>query len=110
PRARWAELITDYDAREFDVYSFQMAIFSLIVAVALITTNLAGLEAFHIPTELLGLLGLSQGVFIVGRAAGTSAYQELDAALSDVRKKSQEYLIAEGPDKKKAALDAFQQA
>lgn len=23
PRARWAELITDYDGKEFDVYSFQ---------------------------------------------------------------------------------------
>jgi hypothetical protein len=52
-------------------------------AAALITSNLASLEAFHIPSQLLGLLGISQGVFIVGKAAGTTAYQELDAALSE---------------------------
>jgi hypothetical protein len=112
PRARWAELITDYDGKEFDVYSFQMAIFSLIVAVSLITTNLAGIEAFHIPPELLGLLGLSQGVFIVGRAAGTSPYQELDQTLTDVRKKAGLYLAAK-TDKQKdpeAALVAFREA
>ena len=111
-RARWAELITDYDGKEFDVYSFQMAIFSLIVAVSLITTNLAGIEAFHIPPELLGLLGLSQGVFIVGRAAGTSPYQELDQTLTDVRTKAGLYLAAK-TDKQKdpeAALEAFREA
>jgi len=105
-------LITDYDGKEFDVYSFQMAIFSLIVAVSLITTNLAGIEAFHIPPELLGLLGLSQGVFIVGRAAGTSPYQELDQTLTDVRRKAGLYLAAK-TDKQKdpeAALVAFREA
>jgi hypothetical protein len=111
-RARWAELITDYDGKEFDVYSFQMAIFSLIVAVALITTNLAGVEAFHIPAELLGLLGLSQSVFIVGRAAGTSAYQELDQALTDVRTKSGLYLVAKTEKTKdpEAALKTYREA
>jgi hypothetical protein len=115
PRAQWRELITDFDGKEFDVYSFQMAVFSLIVAAALITTNLAGVEAFHIPAELLGLLGLSQGVFIAGRAAGTSTYQELDAALTDVRKKAEAYLSlkAAGPSKQTdaaAALASFRQA
>jgi hypothetical protein len=115
PRARWSELVTDYDGREFDVYAFQMAIFSLTVAIALITTNFAGLEAFHIPPELLGLLGISQGVFIVGRAAGTTAYQELDQALTAVRAKSAEYFAARaaGPEKQKeadAALAGFREA
>jgi hypothetical protein len=115
PRARWSELVTDYDGKEFDVYSFQMAIFSLIVAVALITTNLAGGEAFHIPPELLGLLGISQGVFIVGRATGPSAYQDLDKALDEVRKQSAAYFSAKaaGPDKQTdmaAALSAFRTA
>ena len=115
PRAQWRELITDFDGKEFDVYSFQMAIFSLIVAVALVSTNFAGAETFHIPAELLGLLGISQGVFIVGRAAGTSAYQELDTALNDVRKKADAYLSlrAEGPSKQTeaaAALATFRQA
>jgi len=87
-----------------------MAIFSLIVAVSLITTNLAGIVAFHIPPELLGLLGLSQSRR-QGRA-GTSPYQELDKTLTDVRTKEGLYLAAK-TDKQKdpdAALRTLREA
>src|SRR5205814_1224541 len=99
--------------KEFDVYSFQMAVFSLIVAVALITTNLAGIEPFHIPAALLGLLGISQGVFIAGRATGTSAYQDLDKMLDEVRNQSNAYFAAVAADheaNKNDALHKFQEA
>jgi hypothetical protein len=43
PRARWSELFLDSDTREFDPYSFQMAVFSLVVAVALLRSGLSGL-------------------------------------------------------------------
>jgi hypothetical protein len=112
-RARWQDLITDFDGKEFDVYSFQMGIFSLIVAVALIMSNLTGPEAFHIPAELLGLLGISQGVFIAGRAAGTSAYQDLDKMLDEVRNQSNAYFAAKAFEKeadRKTAEDKFREA
>lgn len=85
PRARWSELFLDSDTSEFDAYSFQMAIFSIVVAVALIRTNLSDLSAFKIPGELLALLGLSQIVFIGGKAVEKSAYNELDTKLNEVR-------------------------
>jgi hypothetical protein len=105
-------LITDFDGKEFDVYSFQMAIFSLIVAVALLTANLASLEPFQIPPTLPGLLGISQGVYIAGRAAGPSAYQDLDKMLDEVRNQSDAYFTAKafGPTKdadRNAALAKF---
>ena len=53
---------------------------SIVVAVALIRTNLSDLSAFKIPGELLTLLGLSQIVFIGGKAVEKSAYNELDTS------------------------------
>ena len=84
-RAKWRELIVDPDSNEFDPYSFQMLIFSVVVAVALISSSLTGLSTFEIPKELLGLLGLSQAVFIGGKAAEKSGYAEFDERLRSVR-------------------------
>jgi hypothetical protein len=84
-RAKWRELIIDTDNKEFDTYSFQMAIFSLVVAVALISSSLTGLSTFEIPGELLGLLGLSQVIYIGGKAADKSGYAELDEKISTLR-------------------------
>jgi hypothetical protein len=85
PRAKWRELITDPDNKEFDIYSFQMAIFSVVVAFGLISTNATGLATFEIPDQLLGLLGLSQAIFIGGKAVEKSSFSELDEKLTKVR-------------------------
>jgi hypothetical protein len=85
-RAKWSELFLDSETEEFDPYSFQMAIFSLIVALALARTGLSGLGTFKIPTELLALLGISQAVFIGGKAIDTGGYRELGEKLDEVRR------------------------
>jgi hypothetical protein len=90
-RAKWRELIVDVDSKEFDPYSFQMAIFSVVVAVALIGSSLTGLTTFEIPNELLGLLGLSQVVFIGGKAAEKSPYVELDERLTSLRQRERNH-------------------
>jgi hypothetical protein len=90
-RAKWRELIVDADSKEFDPYSFQMAIFSVVVAVALIASSLTGLTTFEIPNELLGLLGLSQAVFIGGKAAEKSPHVEFDERLSSLRQRERNY-------------------
>jgi hypothetical protein len=94
PRARWSELFLDGDTKEFDPYSFQMAVFSFVVAVALVRTSLSDFGSFKIPNELLALLGLSQVVFIGGKAVEKSAYNELDAKLDDVRAKEEAVRVA----------------
>jgi hypothetical protein len=93
-RAKWRELIVDADSKEIDPYSFQMAIFSVVVAVALIASSLTGLTTFEIPNELLGLLGLSQIVFIGGKAAEKSPYVELDERLTSLRQRERKYQLA----------------
>lgn len=84
-RAKWSELFLDGETKEFDPYSFQMAIFSFVVAVALVRTNLNGLGTFKIPSELLALLGISQIVYIGGRAIDGGSYAELEKKLEEVR-------------------------
>jgi hypothetical protein len=86
PRAKWSELFLDSQTKEFDPYSFQMAIFSIIVAIALAQTSLSGLGTFKIPPELLGLLGISQAVFIAGKALDQGGYRDLDQKLEEVRR------------------------
>ena len=90
-RAKWSDLFIDNDTKEIDPYRFQMAIFSLVVAVALIKTSATGLDAFHIPNELLALLGISQTIFIGGQAIDRGGYQELDTKLDEVRKHEDTY-------------------
>ena len=90
-RALWRELIVDGDSKEFDPYSFQMAIFSIVVGIALVSSSLIGLSTFEIPAELLGLLGLSQIVFIGGKAAETSPFNELDKRISSLRDHERKY-------------------
>lgn len=103
-RAKWRELVLDSDTKEFDPYSFQMAVFSLVVAVALVRTGLSGLGAFEIPAELLQLLGLSQVVFIGGKAVETTSYEELEKQLKDVREQeAKAQVLKDDPDPAKKA-------
>jgi hypothetical protein len=112
-RAKWSELFLDSDTKEFDVYSFQMAVFSLVLAVALVRSGLSGLASFKISPELLALLGLSQTVFIGGKATETTGYSELNKKLDEVRQHENKYLElfkdadAKEQAKAPAELDAF---
>ena len=96
--ARWRELVIDTDNNEFDTYSFQMAIFSLVVAVALVSASWTGLSKFEIPSQLLALLGLSQFIYVGGKAIEKSSFAELDEKINALRaheKKYQEAVAAE---------------
>lgn len=90
--AKWSELLLDPDTKEFDPYSFQMIVFSAIVAAALIGGGVGGLETFKIPQELLALLGISQIVFIGGRAIDKTGYDELDTQLDKLQKDEKAYI------------------
>jgi hypothetical protein len=110
PRARWRDLVIDPDLEEFDVYSFQMVVFSFVVAVALVSTKVTGFATFQIPGQLLALLGLSQTVYVGGKAVGTNPYAELDAKLTELRDHEHKYLAATKDDEKKQELEAFNAA
>ena len=91
--ANWHDIITN-DGGEFDVYRYQSCIFSLTVGGALLVTGVNELASFAIPQTLLGILGLSQAVYIGGKAVSTSAVAELNDAITSVRAAEKSYADA----------------
>jgi len=80
---RWADLVME--GREFDIYRFQILIFSLVVGGALLFTGLFGLASFKLPEAMLGLLGLSQVVYLGGKVVAKPEVSELDAQITELR-------------------------
>jgi len=89
-KANWHDIITNDDG-EFDVYRYQSCIFSLTVGAALLVTGVNELASFTIPDTLLGILGLSQAVYIGGKAVSTSAVAEFNNAVTSLREAEQHY-------------------
>ena len=71
--------------REFDVYKLQTIIFSLTVAIAMMIAGASSLTNFNVPENLLGLLGLSQVVYVGGILVRPPAVGDLDDALTKLR-------------------------
>jgi hypothetical protein len=81
--AAWRELFMT--SGEFDVYRYQSFIFSLAVGVALLIGGVTQLSAFEIPQTLLGILGLSQAVYIGGKLVTPTTMADLNKSLDDLR-------------------------
>lgn len=95
---QWKDLVLTN--REFDVYKPQTIIFSLAVAAALVVTGASGLATFEIPSAMLGVLGLSQVVFVGGILVRPPATKDLDDTLTALRVAADRYseALARGTD------------
>ncbi len=82
-RAHWGDLLKTDGC--FDIYSFQLATFSFLVGVALLKSDLSALATFSLPPNLLALLGLSNGVYIAGKAVSPNSVGELDEKVRALR-------------------------
>jgi hypothetical protein len=79
----WGDLLIEDG--ELDIYKFQMLIFSVVVGVALLSAGLTELAQFEISDELLGVLGISQVVYVGGKLVTPPTFGELDAVLKELR-------------------------
>ena len=84
---RWRDLVTTN--REFDIYKLQTLIFSVAVAAAMITGGAAHLASFSVPETLLGILGLSQVVYVGGILVRPPSISDLDTAITNLRKQEE---------------------
>jgi hypothetical protein len=87
--ARWRDIVTTDG--EFDVYHFQMLVFSLVVGGALLSTGLTDLASFEVPTTLLGILGLSQVVYVGGKLVAPTSIADLDKAVTNLRELERDF-------------------
>jgi len=69
----------------FDVYRYQSFIFSLMVVGSLIAAGATELSSFTIPETILGIVGLSQMVYIGGKLVTQTNMSDLNAAIDDLR-------------------------
>jgi hypothetical protein len=83
PGPRWRDLVMT--SREFDVYKLQTIIFSIGVAVEILVAGSSQLQTFSVPPEVLGVLGLSQVVYVGGVLVKPPAESDLDDALTKLR-------------------------
>jgi hypothetical protein len=112
-RARWGDLLkTD---GSLDIYKFQLAVFSILVSLRLLTSDLGQLATFTIPENLLGLLGLSNVVYIGGKAVAPNSVGQMDEKLRTLRDAEKDWIgavvnkvtsVPDQGDKIKAAITA----
>ncbi len=76
----WSDLVMD--GGEMNITKLQMLLFSAVVGFAMLSAGLAGLASFEVPDALLVLLGISQGVYVFGKATTPPIFKELDDALT----------------------------
>jgi hypothetical protein len=79
----WGDLVLT--GREFDVYKLQTIIFTLVVAAALLVGGEERLASFSVPETLLGILGLSQVVYLGGILVRPRSIGDLDDAITELR-------------------------
>lgn len=89
PVPQWRQLL-ESDG-EFDPYKFQMGAFSLIVGLSLVTMGLTDFATFEIPEGLLGILGLSQVVYVAGKIVRPSI-KELNDSLIELRRLEDDFV------------------
>jgi hypothetical protein len=82
-KASWADFFSTDG--EFDVYRYQSFIFALVVAGALIAAGVSQLSTFTIPDTILGIVGLSQAVYIGGKLVTRTNMADLNDAIADLR-------------------------
>jgi hypothetical protein len=90
--ARWRDIVSADDG--FDVYHFQMLVFSLVVGLALLMVGFTDLATFEVPQTLLGVLGLSQAVYVGGKLVAQPACSDLNNALTELQKREDAFTQA----------------
>jgi hypothetical protein len=89
PSVRPAGRPTFYDLissdGNFDVYRYQSFLFSAAVGGALFIGGVSQLSSFTVPQNILGILGLSQIVYIAGKLVSPNSASQINAVITDLR-------------------------
>ena len=89
--ATWRDFFTTDGV--FDVYRYQSFIFGLVVIGGLIAAGANQLSTFVVPNTILGIVGLSQVVYIGGKLVTPTNISDLNAAISGLRSDEQKLKV-----------------
>jgi hypothetical protein len=81
--AKWRDIVSSDG--EFDVYRYQNCIFSSVVGLSLLFVGVTELSSFAIPDTLLGVLGLSQVVYVAGKLVTPPSFSDLNDSADALR-------------------------
>jgi hypothetical protein len=81
--ATWRDFFTTDGV--FDVYRYQSFIFGLVVIGGLVAAGASQLSTFVVPNTILGIVGLSQVVYIGGKLVTPTNISDLNAAIVGLR-------------------------
>lgn len=87
--ANWKDLINTNGS--FDVYKYQLLLFSFVVGITLSVSGLNVLTEFKLPQGFLSLIGLSNVVYIFGNTISPNSIAELNKNVDDLRILEKEY-------------------
>lgn len=88
PKPKWRQLVSNQG--RFDMYRFQALLFTLLVAPAFVVMSLYSLGEASIPLGIVGVLGLSQVTYLVGKVAAEPTLADFDARTTKLREKYEE--------------------
>jgi uncharacterized protein YacL len=84
-KENWKDLVNTNGS--FDVYKYQLLLFSFIVGVTLTISGIGVLTEFRLPEGFIQLLGLSNVVYIIGETISPNSIAELNTKINELRKK-----------------------
>jgi hypothetical protein len=90
-KAVWSDFFST-DGK-FDVYRYQSFIFSLVVVLALIFGGVTQLSTFTVPETILGIVGLSQAVYIGGKLVTPTNISNINDAITDLRNQEKQLFM-----------------
>jgi len=82
-KINWEDLINTNG--NFDIYKYQLLLFSLIVGITLTISGLGVLTEFKLPQGFIQLLGLSNVVYILGNTVSPNSIAELNMHTNELR-------------------------
>jgi len=85
----WKDLINTNGS--FDVYKYQLLIFSFIVGMTLTISGLSVLMAFKLPQGFIYLLGLSNVVYVLGSTTSPQSIAKLNEHINQLRDLETQY-------------------
>jgi hypothetical protein len=88
-KLNWEDLINTNGG--FDVYKFQLLLFSFIIGITLTVSGLGVLTEFRLPQGFIELLGLANVVYILGNTVSRNSLAELNIQISELRSLEKNY-------------------